>query len=99
MMNCRRDLVFYKPSEKHNWEHLEEWIELEGEKGLLLMFQSTQDIDDSAKGDDDIKLQRAWMEGKLCGMDVVVVHYNEMLFTGNVLDVDAEGVRLEFVKI
>ena len=63
------------------------------------MFQSTQDIDDSAKGDDDIKLQRAWMEGKLCGMDVVVVHYNEMLFTGNVLDVDAEGVRLEFVKI
>ena len=36
MMNCRRDLVFYKPSEKHNWKHLEEWIELEGGKGLAI---------------------------------------------------------------
>ena len=36
MMNYGGDLVFYKPSDKHNWEHLEKWLELEGGKGLAI---------------------------------------------------------------
>ena len=30
------DLVYYKLSDKHNWEHLKEWLELEGRKWLAI---------------------------------------------------------------
>lgn len=36
MMKYMGDLVYYKLSDKHNWEHLKEWLELEGRKWLAI---------------------------------------------------------------
>ena len=33
--------MFYKPSEKHNWEHLQDWLEIQGGKELAI------DVDDA----------------------------------------------------
>ncbi len=59
------------------------------------MFENTQTYTDE-KGNDDVKLKRAYVEGRLGGMDVTAGRWNEVLFTGNVLDSYIDGVKVSY---
>ena len=59
------------------------------------MFENTQTYTDE-KGNDDVKLKRAYVEGRLGGMDVTAGRWNEVLFTGNVLDSYVDGVKVSY---
>ncbi|HJA45568.1 MAG TPA: porin, partial [Candidatus Phascolarctobacterium stercoravium] len=59
------------------------------------MFENTQTITDES-GDDDVDLKRAYVEGRLGGMDVTAGRWNEVLFTGNVLDSYIDGVKVSY---
>ena len=59
------------------------------------MFQNTQTITNE-NGDDDVELKRAYVEGRLGGMDVTAGRWNEVLFTGNVLDSYLDGVKVSY---
>ena len=61
------------------------------------MLQNVQELDNN-KGDDETELKRAYLEGRLGGLDVVAGRYNEVTSTGNVLDVDADGVKVSYGK-
>ena len=67
------------------------------------MFENTQTfhgmdgIDDlGTHGDDTVELKRAYVEGRLGGMDVTAGRWNEVLFTGNVLDSYLDGVKVSY---
>ncbi|MBQ8691459.1 MAG: hypothetical protein IJ516_06555, partial [Phascolarctobacterium sp.] len=62
------------------------------------MLESIQDLNDNDGEDDDVRLRRVFMEGRLGGLDVTAGRYNEMPYTGNVLDVDMDGVRVAYGK-
>ena len=59
------------------------------------MFENNQTYTDEA-GDDDVELKRAYVEGRLGGMDVTAGRWNEVLFTGNVLDSYFDGVKVSY---
>ena len=59
------------------------------------MLESTQVIDNNT-GDDKVELKRAWVDGKLGGLNVTAGRYNEMPHTGNILDVVGDGVRVSY---
>ena len=59
------------------------------------MFQNTQDFSNST-GDDEVVLNRAYVEGRLGGMDVTAGRWDEVLFTGNVLDSYIDGVKVSY---
>ena len=59
------------------------------------MFENTQTITDE-KGNDDVELKRAYLEGRLGGLDVTAGRWNEVLFTGNVLDTNIDGVKVSY---
>ncbi len=69
------------------------------------MFENTQTfhgMDSTGKddlgthGDDKVELKRAYVEGRLGGMDVTAGRWNEVTFTGNVLDTNIDGVKLAY---
>ena len=67
------------------------------------MFENTQTIhgmsgneDLGTHGDDKVELKRAYVEGRLGGMDVTAGRWNEVLFTGNVLDSFFDGVKVSY---
>ena len=59
------------------------------------MLESTQVIDNNA-GDDKIELKRAWVDGKIGGLNVRAGRYNEMPHTGNILDVVGDGINVSY---
>ena len=59
------------------------------------MFQNTQDISNES-GDDDVKLNRAYVEGRVGGLDVTAGRWDEVTFTGNVLDSYLDGVKVSY---
>ena len=59
------------------------------------MFQNTQDISNES-GDDKVELTRAYLEGRLGGLDVTAGRWNEVTFTGNVLDTNIDGVKVSY---
>ena len=69
------------------------------------MFENTQTIhgmngdgtdDLGTHGDDTVELKRAYVEGRLGGMDVTAGRWNEVTFTGNVLDTNIDGVKVAY---
>ena len=59
--------------------------------GMLENEQTFHGTDDEgndlgASGDDDLSLARAYVEGRVGGLDVVAGRYNEVPFSGNILD-------------
>ena len=67
------------------------------------MFENTQTFhgmdgtdDLGTHGDDKVELKRAYVEGRLGGMDVTAGRWNEVLFTGNVLDSYFDGVKVSY---
>ena len=59
------------------------------------MLENTQDFSNDA-GDEGVDFQRAYVEGKLGGMDVTAGRYNAFFANGNVYDTRADGVELTY---
>ena len=61
------------------------------------MLQNTQYLDDEA-GNEEIKFKRAYVEGKIGGVDVLAGRYNAYLVNGNLYDEHADGIELSYGK-
>ncbi len=61
------------------------------------MIQNIQDFDNET-GDEDIKFKRAYVEGKIGGLDVLAGRYNAFLVNGNLYDEHADGIELSYGK-
>ena len=61
------------------------------------MFENTQNFDNNA-GDETVKLQRAYVNGKLGGVKVQAGRYNLKLADGNVYDTRFDGVQASYGK-
>ena len=59
------------------------------------MLQNTQDLSTDS-GDESTDFQRAYLEGRLGGMDVTAGRYNEFLANGNIYDDRADAVALTY---
>ena len=62
--------------------------------GMLENIQCFCDDD----GEEDTDFQRAYVEGKLGGMNVLAGRYNAFLVNGNLYDTRADGVELNYGK-
>ena len=59
------------------------------------MLQSTEDFtDDTSK--EEVKVKRAYLNGKVGGLDVQAGRWNEFPFTANVLDIYVDGVKASY---
>ena len=59
------------------------------------MLENTQDFGNNA-GDEGVDFQRAYVEGKLGGMDVTAGRYNAFFANGNVYDTRADGAEVVY---
>ena len=59
------------------------------------MLENTQDLHDNA-GNEDTSFQRAYVEGKLGGLNVTAGRYNAFFANGNVYDTRADGVEVSY---
>ena len=59
------------------------------------MIQNIQDFSND-NGDEDTKFQRAYVTGKIGGMNVLAGRYNMFLADGNVYDTRADGVEVSY---
>ena len=59
------------------------------------MLQNTQDLSTDS-GDESTYFQRAYLEGRLGGMDVTAGRYNAFFADGNIYDNRADGVELSY---
>ena len=59
------------------------------------MFENNQDFGNET-GDDEIDFARAYVEGRVGGLDVVAGRYNEATFSGNILDANLDMARVSY---
>ena len=59
------------------------------------MIENVQDFEND-NGDEDTKFQRAYVEGKIGGLNVLAGRYNMYLADGNVYDTRADGVEVSY---
>ena len=59
------------------------------------MFENEQDFGNET-GDDKIDFARAYVEGRVGGLDVVAGRYNEVTFSGNILDANLDMARVSY---
>ena len=59
------------------------------------MFENNQDFGNET-GDDEIDFARAYVEGRVGGLDVVAGRYNEVTFSGNILDANLDMARVSY---
>ena len=59
------------------------------------MLENTQKLTDNA-GNEDTSFQRAYVEGKLGGLNVTAGRYNAFFANGNVYDTRADGVEVSY---
>ena len=59
------------------------------------MFENNQDFGNEI-GDDEIDFARAYVEGRVGGLDVVAGRYNEVTFTGNILDANLDMAKVSY---
>ena len=60
------------------------------------MFQNTQEFMHSESGEDEVKLNRAYLNGRVGGLDVQAGRWDEVTHTGNVLDSYIDGVKVAY---
>ena len=60
------------------------------------MLENTQDFDNNSGEDGDVNFSRAYVEGKLGGMNVTAGRYNAFFANGNIYDAQADGVELSY---
>ena len=61
------------------------------------MLQNTQYLDDEV-GNEETKFKRAYVEGKIGGVNVLAGRYNAYLVNGNLYDEHADGIELSYGK-
>ena len=59
------------------------------------MFENNQDFGNET-GDDEIDFARAYVEGRVGGLDVVAGRYNEVTFSGNILDANLDVAKVSY---
>ena len=59
------------------------------------MLENSQNLHDN-KGNEDTSFQRAYVEGKLGGLNVTAGRYNAFFANGNVYDTRADGVEVSY---
>ncbi len=59
------------------------------------MFENEQDFGNET-GDDEIDFARAYVEGRVGGLDVVAGRYNEVPFSGNILDANLDMAKVSY---
>ena len=59
------------------------------------MFENNQDFGNKT-GDEKIDFARAYVEGRVGGLDVVAGRYNEVTFSGNILDANLDMARVSY---
>ena len=59
------------------------------------MLQNTQEFDDEV-GNEETKFKRAYVEGKIGGVNVLAGRYNAYLVNGNLYDEHADGIELSW---
>ena len=59
------------------------------------MFENNQDFGNET-GDDEIDFARAYVEGRVGGLDVVAGRYNEVTFSGNILDANLDMAKVSY---
>ncbi len=69
--------------------------------GMLENEQTFHGEDDEGNdlgtsGDDDLSLARAYVEGRVGGLDVVAGRYNEVPFSGNILDANLDMAKVSY---
>ena len=64
------------------------------------MLQNTQSFtnDDANKGEEGVDFQRAYVEGKIGGVDVTAGRYNFFIADGNIYDTRADGIEVSYGK-
>ena len=60
------------------------------------MFENNQDFGDNDSEEDDLYFQRAYVEGRVGGLDVVAGRYNEVTFSGNILDANMDMAKVSY---
>ena len=95
------DPNIYVTGKKHNENQLRSRIWIQGavneDWSYTGMFQNTQDFDNET-GDEETKFKRAYVEGKIGGVDVLAGRYNAFLVNGNLYDEHADGIELSYGK-
>ena len=59
------------------------------------MFENNQDFGNET-GDDEIDFARAYVEGRVGGIDIVAGRYNEVTFSGNILDANLDMAKVSY---
>ena len=59
------------------------------------MFENNQDFGNET-GDNEIDFARAYVEGRVGGLDVVAGRYNEVTFSGNILDANLDMAKVSY---
>ena len=59
------------------------------------MFENNQNFGNKT-GDDKIDFARAYVEGRVGGLDVVAGRYNEVTFSGNILDANLDMAKVSY---
>ena len=59
------------------------------------MFENNQDFGNET-GDDEIDFARAYVEGRVGGLDVVAGRCNEVTFSGNILDANLDMAKVSY---
>lgn len=60
------------------------------------MLENIQELAHSDAAEEDTSFARAYVEGKLGGLDVLAGRWNEVTSSGNVLDVDCDGIKVSY---
>ena len=60
------------------------------------MLENIQELAHSDAGDEETKFARAYLEGKVGGLDVLAGRWNEVTSSGNVLDADVDGIKVSY---
>ena len=60
------------------------------------MLQNVQDFKDNVGKEDDIDFQRAYVEGKIGGLNVLAGRYNAFFANGNIYDTRADGIEVSY---
>ena len=60
------------------------------------MIENEQDLLDEVGNDDDVRMAEAYLNGRLGGMEVQGGRWNEVPFSGNILDSYFDGVKVSY---
>ncbi|MBQ7883657.1 MAG: S-layer homology domain-containing protein [Phascolarctobacterium sp.] len=60
------------------------------------MLENIQELAHSDEGEEGTDFARAYLEGKVGGLDVLAGRWNEVTSSGNVLDADVDGIKVSY---